>query len=81
MISVTHLNRQPFVVNSDLIKFIEQSPDTVVTLITGEKFLVLESPGDVIDRIIAYRRKLGEGAGVQHSDSALALLRTSGDED
>ena len=40
MIQLTRLNGTPLVVNSDLIKFIEQSPDTLVTLITGEKIVV-----------------------------------------
>jgi flagellar protein FlbD len=43
-------------VNSDLIKFVEQSPDTTVTLLSGEKIVVLEKPGDVIARIVAFRR-------------------------
>ena len=43
MIQLTRLNNHPLAVNSDLIKFIEQAPDTVITLVTGEKILVLES--------------------------------------
>ena len=74
MIALTHLNKQPFAVNSDLIKFIEHSPDTVITLVTGEKFLVLESPEDVIDRIISFRRSLIEGLGVPGMSNVYTLF-------
>ena len=43
MIQLTRLNGSPLVVNSDLIKYAESSPDTVLTLQNGEKILVLES--------------------------------------
>jgi len=56
MIQLTRLNSKALIVNSDLIKFVEQSPDTTVTLLTGEKIVVLEKPGDVIARIVAFRR-------------------------
>ena len=40
MIQLTRLNNQPMMVNSDLIKLVEKAPDTVLTLITGEKIIV-----------------------------------------
>lgn len=58
MIQLTRLNNRPLVVNSELIKFIENAPDTVITLVTGEKIVVLETATDVIDRIVDYRRRL-----------------------
>ena len=58
MIRLTRLNKRPLVVNSELIKFIENAPDTVITLVTGEKIVVLESAEEVISRIVAYRRRL-----------------------
>jgi flagellar protein FlbD len=61
MILLTRLNNQPLTVNSDLIKFIEQSPDTVITLLNGEKILVRESASDVRDRIVEFRRSVWEG--------------------
>ena len=48
MIQLTRLNNKPLIVNSDLIKFVEQSPDTLVTLITGEKIVVLEKADEVL---------------------------------
>lgn len=61
MIQLTRLNNKPLFVNSDLIKFVEQSPDTVVTLITGEKIVVLEKPDEVLTRIVEFRRAVLDG--------------------
>ena len=61
MIQLTRLNNQQFAVNSDLIKFIEKAPDTVLTLTTGEKIVVLETPQVVIDKIVEFRRALIAG--------------------
>lgn len=58
MIRLTRLNNRPLVVNSDLIKFIENAPDTVITLVSGEKIVVLETAEEVINRIVNYRRRL-----------------------
>ena len=58
MIRLTRLNNRPLVVNSELIKFIENAPDTVITLVTGEKIVVLETAEEVIARIVEYRRRL-----------------------
>jgi len=58
MIRLTRLNNKPLVVNSELIKFIENAPDTVITLVSGEKIVVLETAEEVMNRIVAYRRRL-----------------------
>jgi flagellar protein FlbD len=58
MIPLTKLNNQAFVVNADLIKFIESTPDTLVTLTTGERILVKESSDEVIRRAVQYGRTL-----------------------
>ncbi|MGH9352957.1 MAG: flagellar FlbD family protein [Terriglobia bacterium] len=58
MIQLTRLNKQPIVVNSDLIEFIENAPDTVLTLVTGEKVVVSESTQDILDRIVSFRQRL-----------------------
>ena len=55
MIHLTRLNGNPLVVNSDLIKYAESSPDTMLTLINGEKIVVLESCDEVVNRTLAYR--------------------------
>jgi flagellar protein FlbD len=58
MISLTRLNKEPLIVNSDLIEFIENAPDTVLTLVTGEKLVVLETPEEILEMIIMFRRRL-----------------------
>src|SRR5664279_3015872 len=58
MIELTRLNGSPMVLNSDLIKTAEASPDTMLTLITGEKLIVREECGEVVERVLAYRARL-----------------------
>jgi flagellar protein FlbD len=58
MIEVTRLNGSPMVLNSDLIKTAEASPDTMLTLINGEKLIVREEPAEVVERVTAYRARL-----------------------
>ncbi len=55
MIELKRLNGNPLSINCDLIKYAEASPDTVLTLITGEKLVVLESCAEVSERVLAYR--------------------------
>ncbi|MGB9490321.1 MAG: flagellar FlbD family protein [Terriglobales bacterium] len=82
MIQLTRLNNQPFAVNSDLIKFIEKAPDTVVTLTSGEKIVVLETPEIVIEKVVAFRRTLLDGLGsfAAGSTSAMTSLRNPNTE-
>lgn len=58
MIYVSRLNGEQFVVNDDLIEFIEATPDTVITLTTGKKIVVRESVEEVIECIINFRKKV-----------------------
>jgi flagellar protein FlbD len=80
MIQLTRLNNKPLTVNSDLIKFVEQSPDTLVTLITGEKIVVLEKVSEVLSRIIDFRRSVLQGLSLSWDpSSANALIARSPD--
>ena len=58
MIQLTRLNHVPLIVNADLIEHIEITPDTVVALTTGQKFMVLESAEEVVDKVIQFRKGL-----------------------
>lgn len=58
MIHLTRINRVPLVLNSDLIEHIEATPDTVISLINGQKIRVLESPETIVERVIQFRRAL-----------------------
>jgi len=55
MIKVTKLNGRELVVNADLIEFIETIPDTLISLTTGRKIMVLEEMDHVIQMALAYR--------------------------
>ena len=70
MINLTRLNNTVLTLNSDLIKYVEQNPDTVITLLNGEKILVRETSEQVLDRIIDFRRRLLAGTGGGHLASA-----------
>jgi flagellar protein FlbD len=78
MIRLTRLNSHALTINSDLIKFIENAPDTVITLTTGEKIVVLEGTDDVLRRIIAFRRAVLAGLLPLGTDpnSALAVTQS-----
>lgn len=58
MIKVRRLNNKEFVVNSELILFIEETPDTVITLTTGQRIVVAESLDGVINKVIDYKAKI-----------------------
>jgi flagellar protein FlbD len=63
MIRLTRLNHQEFVLNSDLIETIESNPDTVLTLSNSQKLVVLESADEIMNRVVAFRRRVLEGFG------------------
>jgi flagellar protein FlbD len=83
MIQLTRLNNQPLVVNSDLIKFLERAPDTVLTLVTGEKIIVRETSEEVLSKIIAFRQAILAGVAVRMpgdpASSAAAISSASQD--
>ncbi len=58
MIKLTRLNHIPLILNSDLIEHIDATPDTVVTLTSGQKFMVLETAEEVVERVVWFRRTL-----------------------
>lgn len=58
MIEITSIIGEEFVLNCDLIYKIEKSADTLITLTDGKTIRVCESPKDVTDKVIAFRRKI-----------------------
>lgn len=56
MINLTRLNGEKIVVNIDLIEFMEETPDTVVTLTTGRKLVVKEPTWQIRDKIIKFKK-------------------------
>jgi flagellar protein FlbD len=58
MIRLTRLNHAALVVNCDLIEHIEMTPDTVISMTTGQRITVLETTEEVIARVVEFRRLL-----------------------
>jgi uncharacterized protein YlzI (FlbEa/FlbD family) len=81
MIELTRLNGQPLVLNSDLVKLIENAPDTVITLISGEKIVVRETGAQIVEAIVQFRRRMLEGLDVNACGrSPVAQSSESGQE-
>ncbi len=60
MIELTKFQGKSFFINSDLIETIEETPDTMITMITGKKITVKESVNEVVEKIIAFRKEVSE---------------------
>jgi len=58
MIHLTRLNHLPLVLNADLIEWIEVTPDTVISLTTGQKLVVRETAEEVVRRVVEFRRAI-----------------------
>jgi flagellar protein FlbD len=56
MIKLTHLDGEPFILNADLIRYVEARPDTFITLTGGERIVVRESMDEVLRRAVAYQQ-------------------------
>jgi flagellar protein FlbD len=68
MIKVTRLNGKEFVVNADLLQYVEETPDTILTLVNHEKVVVKEKADEVIRRVIAYQRGIRMAVPLQESE-------------
>lgn len=60
MIEVTRLNDKGLMVNCELIQFIEETPDTVITFTDGKKIVVKETKEELVTKVISYKRKIFE---------------------
>ena len=88
MIEVTRLNGNPMLLNSYLVKTAEASPDTMVTLITGEKLIVKETCAEILERVLDYRakllstvaRRLPPGVNLERVVSLTSLQNPEGDD-
>lgn len=61
MIKLTGLNKVEFILNAEVIEKIETVPDTLITLINGKKYLVLESTEVIINKVLKYKKKIFTG--------------------
>jgi len=62
VISVTRLNGSVICLNAELIQSVEGTPDTVITLTNGAKWVVRESPDEIVERVVGYRRRIHPSA-------------------
>lgn len=58
MIEVTRLNKLKFSINADLIETVEETPDTVITLTNGKKFVVMENMEEIKNLVIEFKRQI-----------------------
>ena len=56
MIRATRLNGKQFVINAEIIETLDETPDTVITLVDGRKIVVQEKMDQIIERVLEYRR-------------------------
>ncbi|RMF57608.1 MAG: endoflagellar protein [Calditrichaeota bacterium] len=65
MITVTRINNSPITINAELIEFIEATPDTIITTMTGKKIIVKDSVDEVVEKIVSYRQRCFENIRVK----------------
>jgi len=58
MVLLTKINNAQVTINCDMIQFIEETPDTVITLGNGDKVVVKDRMNEIIDKIVEYRRRI-----------------------
>jgi flagellar protein FlbD len=63
LIELRRLNGKAFVLNCELIKTVEETPDTIVTLTTGEKMMVLEKVSEVVAKAAEFLKRIHSGTG------------------
>ena len=68
MISVTRFNDSTLIINADLIQTVEETPDTVITLTTGTKFIVKEKSKEIVDKVVEYKRRIFVNSPVNYSE-------------
>jgi len=56
MIKLTRLDGEPFVLNAEIIRYVEARPDTFITILSGERIIVRESMDEVLAKALAYQQ-------------------------
>ncbi len=72
MIQLTKINGQQIVLNCDLIEYIEETPDTIITLTNNDKVVVSDRMAEIIDKVVCYRRMV---AGLVHAEYERRLAK------
>ena len=68
MISVTRFNDSTLIINADLIQTVEETPDTVITLTTGTKFIVKEKSKKIAHKVVEYKRRIFVNSPVNYRE-------------
>lgn len=68
MIALQRLNKESFILNSDLIETIESTPDTVIKLTTGKTLVALNSVEDIVRKTIKYKQLCNQSVQVIHKE-------------
>ncbi len=71
MIKLTRLDGQPFILNADLIRYVEQRPDTYVTLVSGERIVVGEPMDQVVELAVDYQQRKAMLPSLMRSNDAV----------
>jgi flagellar protein FlbD len=58
MVNLTGMNGKEIILNAEHIEKIEEVPETIITLTNGKKYIVLETPEEVVDRVIRYKNRI-----------------------
>ena len=66
--SVTRFNDSTLIINADLIQTVEETPDTVITLTTGTKFIVKEKSKEIVDKVVEYKRRIFVNSPVNYRE-------------
>ena len=74
MISVTRFNDSTLIINADLIQTVEETPDTVITLTTGTKFIVKEKSKEIVDKVVEYKRRIFVNSPVNYREQTYLSL-------
>lgn len=78
MIFLTRFDGTEVVVNTDLVVTVEKTPDTVITLTTGDRIMVKEPIEEVVARAAAYRHRVLQGPGVRADAHDIAAEMAAG---
>lgn len=68
MITLTRLNGSPVTVNLDLIETLDVMPDTLITMTTGRKLVVKESPAEIIEKAVLYKARICQMLNILRKD-------------
>lgn len=76
VITVTRLNGQPIIINADLIEMIEVKPNTVLILSSGKKMVVSETPEQVVQLVVDYKRDCHPFVNYDEMEKVIKDVRT-----